>query len=138
MVAGIDRVSTRGGEYVLNRYYVEKITTTYNSNGVTTKVTLNPFASSLSSYNDIYKDAMDAWQQANCQTSTTNGSSGSTVTGTVSNGQRDMASTAEEALNRFHSRRSLKQITSRLSRNYNCYWNAFNSRKYRGRKPIHL
>ena len=101
MVAGIDRVSTRGGEYVLNRYYVEKITTTYNSNGVTTKVTLNPFASSLSSYNDIYKDAMDAWQQANCQTSTTNGSSGSTVTGTVSNGQRDMASTAEEALNRL-------------------------------------
>lgn len=87
MVAGIDKTTTRGGEYILNRYYVEKIDTSFGENGITTKVTLNPFASNLSSYYKIYLEAIKAYQQANCESdnSTSSDSSDSSSSGSGSN-----------------------------------------------------
>lgn len=78
MVAGIDKTITRGGSYVLNRYYVEKIDTSFDSNTIKTTVTLNPFASDLSSYYKIYVDAIEKYEQANC---TSDSSTDSTGTG---------------------------------------------------------
>lgn len=78
MVAGIDKTTTRGGSYVLNRYYVEKVETTFDNSSIQTKITLNPFASDLSSYYKTYIDAISKYEQANC----TSDSSSSTSTDT--------------------------------------------------------
>jgi hypothetical protein len=84
MVAGIDKTTTRGGEYVLNRYYVEKVTRSFDEGSMVTKVTLNPFASNLSSYYKLYTDAINAYDQANCSSDSSSSTSTSetiTVTG---------------------------------------------------------
>lgn len=68
-VAKIDQTTTRGGEYVLNRFYVEKIDTTYSESKITSKITINPFASDMSEYAKAYDDAKNAYEQANCSSS---------------------------------------------------------------------
>ena len=65
-MAKIDQTTTRGGTYVLNRFYVEKIETTYDDNGIASKITLNPFASDMSSYYKLYDEAVNSYNQANC------------------------------------------------------------------------
>lgn len=83
MVAGIDKTTTRGGEYVLNRYYVEKVTRSFDEGSMVTKVTLNPFASNLSSYYKLYTDAIKAYDQANCSSDSSSTSSTTSETITV-------------------------------------------------------
>lgn len=83
-MARIDQTTTRGGKYVLNRFYVEKISTTYDDKGIVSKITLNPFASDMSSYYKIYEDAIKAYEEANC--SSGDGSSSSSSSSTTSTG----------------------------------------------------
>ena len=80
-VANIDKTTTRGGTYVLNRFYVEKVSTSYGEDGVETKVTLNPFASDLSSYSNAYDEAKNSYDKANCDTSKTSEESSDTGQG---------------------------------------------------------
>lgn len=84
-VAKIDQTTTRGGKYVLNRFYVEKIDTTYSGTKITSKITINPFASDMSQHAKAYDDAKNAYDQANCasSSSTTLNSEG-TADGTAS------------------------------------------------------
>ena len=71
-VAKIDKTTTRGGKYTLNRFYVEKVTTTYSESGIETKITLNPFASDLSTYSNEYNEAKNAYEQQNCDNNSSN------------------------------------------------------------------
>lgn len=83
MVAGIDKTTTRGGEYVLNRYYVEKVTRSFDEGSMVTKVTLNPFASNLSSYYKLYTDAIKAYDQANCSSDSSSSGTSATTSETI-------------------------------------------------------
>lgn len=88
-VAKINKTTTRGGAYVLNRFYVEGLKITYDDKGISTEVTLNPFASDLSSYSNLYDEAQSSYEQANCKNSNNNslnansGSSDATTTQTI-------------------------------------------------------
>lgn len=93
-MAKIDQTTTRGGTYVLNRFYVEKIDTTYDENGVSSKITLNPFASDTSSYYKIYEDAIKAYEDANCESGSGSSSSNS---GNISAGNPGKTNSPEEA-----------------------------------------
>lgn len=91
-MAKIDQTTTRGGTYVLNRFYVEKIDTTYDDKGIVSKITLNPFASDMSSYYKIYEDAIKSYEEANCSS---DGSSSGSTGGTV--GQSGKTNSPQEA-----------------------------------------
>ena len=99
-MAKIDQTTTRGGKYVLNRFYVEKISTTYDENGISSKITLNPFASDMSSYYKLYDDAINAYNQANCVGGemTTDKSSGSGNTYSGKSGKTNTPSQAKIAV----------------------------------------
>ena len=95
-MAKIDQTTTRGGTYVLNRFYVEKIDTTYDDKGIVSKITLNPFASDMSSYYKIYEDAIKSYEEANCSSDgSSSGSTGSSTGGTV--GQSGKTNSPQEA-----------------------------------------
>ena len=91
-MAKIDQTTTRGGTYVLNRFYVEKISTSYDDKGIVSKITLNPFASDMSSYYKIYEDAIKSYEDANCSS---DGSSSGSTGGTV--GQSGKTNSPQEA-----------------------------------------
>ena len=95
-MAKIDQTTTRGGTYVLNRFYVEKIDTTYDKNGISSKLTLNPFASDMSSYYKIYEEAIKSYEEANCSDSSSSSSNSNTSTsGNV--GKSGKTNTPQEA-----------------------------------------
>ena len=73
----------RGVEYMLNRWYIEKIVTKMDSNGLFATLTLNPFPSSYSVYSDALKSYRDAYDQAYRQKEEqkTDGSSSSSGSG---------------------------------------------------------
>lgn len=71
-VAKIDETTVRGGQFTLNRFYVEKIDIDYGTDGIKTKITLNPFASDMSEYSKAYEDAKSAYEQANCSNESEN------------------------------------------------------------------
>ena len=72
----------RGVSYVENRWYVEKIVTKMDSNGLFATITLNPFPSSYSVYSNAVKGYIDAYNQAfKQQNNNTSGTSTSTGTG---------------------------------------------------------
>jgi len=70
-------VYTRYSGYELNRWYVEAITTTHDNTGLWFDITLNPFASSYSTYTNILKSAQESYIQA---TTTPNDTGSSTAT----------------------------------------------------------
>ena len=100
-MAKIDQTTTRGGTYVLNRFYVEKIETTYDDKGIVSKITLNPFASDMSSYYKLYDEAINAYNQVNCVngnsvSNSTNQSSSNGYTG--KSGKTNTPSQAKKAV----------------------------------------
>lgn len=98
----------RGVEYLLNRWYIEKMVVKCDSNGLFATLTLNVFPSSYSVYKDALKGYRDAYDQAykqkteqknnNSSSSSSSGSVGEARLGSDSEYTGDMAC----ATGRYH------------------------------------
>lgn len=92
---------TRYSGYVLNRWYIEGVTITFDNKGLFMELTLNPFASSNSSYQSALDQFINNYTQATQKT--TGGTGTESNINPRSDGKTDCTGTYELACNRGES-----------------------------------
>lgn len=93
---------TRYSGYVLNRWYIEGVDITYDDKGLFMELTLNPFASSNSSYQSALNQFINAYTQATQKTETTSNTTNTGTSTTIaprSDGKNDCSSTFSLCVN---------------------------------------